>query len=600
MKKRLFVLLLAAGMLVGCSRQPGKEPAITPQKTELSASVPAAEPMDTKELFSDRDYEGTYDAAEAIRITLNGSTAACSDSAVKIADSTVTITDGGIYLLSGTLDNGMIIVDADKAHKVQLVLENAAIHSETCAAIYIRQADKVFLTLTGENSLSNGGSFTAVDENNIDAVIFSKDDLTINGEGTLQITSPAGHGIVSKDALTVTGGCFEIQAASHGITGQDSVSIDGATMTITAGKDAIQADGEEDTTKGLVYIAKGSLALTAEGDGISASSQMQIDGGTFHIVTGGGSANAEVKVSENWGAFGGMGGKPGDMGEKPGGMGGRPGGMGGFGDPGATETQEDSASIKGIKAALNLVINDGSFTVDCADDALHSNAGLTVNGGNFVIATGDDGFHADETLSINAGSITISQSYEGLEGLCILLAGGNITLSSGDDGLNAAGGNDQSGFGGHRGGDMFGAGSNSYIIISGGTLFVDADGDGIDSNGNLTITGGNITVEGPTNGGNGSLDYGGTGTISGGTVIVTGSLQMAQSLVGDGQGVLGVSVGDQQGGTAFEILDADGNIVLSAQPQKTYSCIVASSPQIRSGETYTLVIGGLSGEIQAQ
>lgn len=606
MKRRLLALLLAAGMLTGCGKQPEKDGDIVPVETKPSESVSSAEPVDaidTGDLFSDRDHEGTYDASESVRITLSGSTVSCADPAVQIDGSTVTITDEGTYLLTGTLENGMIIVDADKEQKVQLVLENAAIHSQTSAAVYVRQADKVFLTLIGENTLSNGGSFTAIDENNIDAVVFSKDDLTVNGDGSLEIVSPAGHGIVSKDELTLTGGSLEIQAASHGVTGQDCVSIDGAAMTVTAGKDAIQADGEEDTAKGFVYIAGGSFDLTAEGDGISASSQVQIDGGTFSIVTGGGSANATQQTSENWGDFGGMGGGPSGMGGRPGGMGGNPGMGGGFGGgeaSGSSDTQEDSASIKGIKAALNLVINDGSFTMDCADDAVHSNAGLTVNGGSFAIATGDDGFHADETLAINAGTITISQSYEGLEGLCILLTGGDITLTSSDDGLNAAGGNDQSGFGGHRGGDMFGAGSDSYIIISGGTLFVDADGDGIDSNGDLTFTGGNVTVEGPTNGGNGPLDYGGTGSISGGTVVITGSLQMAQSLTADGQGVLGVSVGNQQGGTAFEIRDAEGNVVLGAQPRKAYSCVVVSCPGIRSGQTYTLVVGSLTGEIQAQ
>jgi len=602
MKKKFSALLLAALLLAGCGAKPMEELKTDPKETELSVNptdqLPEdpAEPVDAldpSELFSNRDYKSEYDAAECIRITFEGSSAECADTGVAVAGSVITITEEGTYLLTGNLDDGTVIVDADKKDKVQLVLENASIHSQTCAAIYVRQADKVFLTLSGDNSLSNGGSFTAIDENNIDAALFSKDDLTINGEGKLQIISPAGHGIVSKDELTLTGGALTVDAASHGITGQDCISIDGATLTVTSGKDALQADGEEDASKGFVYIGEGSLSLNAQGDGVSASSAVQIDGGTFYMITGGGSANAEVKTSEKWGDFGGMGGRPG-------GMGGRPGDFGGQPKPGASDTQEDSTSIKGIKSGTDMVINGGSFSLDCADDALHSNGNLMINGGSFAIATGDDGLHADETLTVNGGSITISQSYEGLEGLCVLMTGGNVTLCASDDGMNAAGGNDQSGFGGHRGGDMFGASSDSFITVTGGTLFVDAAGDGIDSNGDLTITGGTITVEGPTDGGNGPLDYGGNGSISGGTVIVTGSMQMAQSLMSDGQGVLAAATGNQPGGTAFEIRDAEGNVILKGQPRKAYACIVASCPKIAVGETYTLLVGSLSGEMEAQ
>ena len=274
-----------------------------------------------------------------------------------------------------------------------------------------------------------------------------------------------------------------------------------------------------------------------------------------------------------------------------------PGGMGGM--EGVTDTAEDSTSIKGIKAATQLLINGGTFTIDSADDALHANGDLTVNGGSFTIATGDDGFHADAALTVAGGTVTITKSYEGLEGLSITLSGGDITLKASDDGLNAAGGNDQSGFGGFRGGDMFAADPDSFIVISSGRLFVDADGDGIDSNGDLTVTGGYTLVEGPVNGGNGPLDYGGTASISGGTLMVTGSIQMAQSITPNGQGVLGISVGNQSGGTAWELLDGSGNVILSGTPAKAYSCIILSCPKIISGETYTLKVGTVSGEIEA-
>lgn len=609
MKRRFLALILAAALLCGCSEQPalestgtGENPAtVTTQEVtgnDQSTQTPVyTGTIDTTQLFTDRDRDASYNASKSAQISLQGTVATCSSDAVRISGSTVTITDEGTYVLTGNLVNGMIVVDADKEDKVQLVLAGVTIHSETSAPIYVLQADKVFITLQegSTNTLSNGGSFVAIDENNIDAVIFSKDDITLNGTGSLSVSSPTGHGIVSKDELTVTGGNYTITTASHGLCGKDSVSIADATMVIDAGKDGIQADHDEDAALGFVYIADGSFTIEAEGDGISASSVMQIDGGSFSIITGGGSVNAEQKTSEDWGGFGG----PGGMGGRPGGMGGRPGDGGFGGNSSATTTEEDSASIKALKASADLFINDGSFVIDAADDAVHSNANVVIGGGNLTIATGDDGFHADAKLTIAAGTISISESYEGLEGLCIEITGGDITLAASDDGLNAAGGNDESGFGGFRGGDMFAANADSYITISGGTLFANAAGDGIDSNGNLTVSGGYTVVEGPTNGANGPLDYAGSASISGGTLVVTGSMQMAQSIAADGQGILGVSVGNQSGGTKIELIDAKGNVLIALQPSKAYSCVVVSCPGMVSGETYTLNVGTLTGELQA-
>ena len=196
-----------------------------------------------------------------------------------------------------------------------------------------------------------------------------------------------------------------------------------------------------------------------------------------------------------------------------------------------------------------------------------------------------------------------------MEGLSITVSGGDITLKASDDGLNAAGGNDESGFGGMGGrpsgfggfgGDRFGASSDSYIEISGGKLVVDADGDGIDSNGNLTFSGGYTVVEGPTNGGNGPLDYGGTGTLSGGTILVSGSSGMAQSLTASGaQGVFAVNVGACNAGTTVTITNSDGKVILTLTPQKMFGCVIVSTPDILKGERYTIDVAGSSGTFEA-
>ena len=596
----LCLLLVAALLIAGCGNQGNIIEVVTNSTQANEVNVPTQ--VDSADLFSDRDYEVGYDESESAIIALNGDSAECSSNAVQINGSTITIIDEGTYILSGTLNDGMILVNSEKTDKTQLVLDGVTIHSETSAPIYILQSDKVFITLAPDsvNTLSNGGTFTAIDENNIDAVIFSKEDVTLNGSGTLVITSPAGHGIVSKDSLTITSGTYDISSASHALAGKDDVSIANAAFTITSGKDGIHAENADDTVKGFVYIESGTFEIRAEGDGISASAYIQIQGGNFNITSGGGSVNAATQTSDSWGNF--MGGGRHQSGNR---------GHGSKGNTTSTETTDDSTSIKGIKAADDLVIHGGTFTIDSADDAVHSNMNITVGGGIYEIASGDDAFHADETLTITSGTINITESYEGLEGLHIDVSGGDITLVASDDGLNAAGGTDQSGFGGMRGNDQFGGGrpngmggmgsgnSSGSITISGGTIHVTASGDGIDANGTLTISGGYTTVCGPTKGDTATLDYDVSAVITSGTFIGTGASGMAQTFSDSEQGVIAVSVGNQSAGTQITLTDSNGNVIISHEPDLSYGVVILSSPDIIRGEKYTITVGSASGEFTA-
>ena len=554
------------------------------------------------DVFTERDLDASYTESKSILIQLNGNSASCSDKNVIIDGTTVTITTKGTYVLSGTLENGQIIVDAAETDKPQLVLTGASITSADSAALYIKTADKVFLTLADgtENTLANGGTFTATDENNIDGAVFSKQDLTLNGTGALTVTSPVGHGIVCKDDLVFTGGTYQLNTAGHGLDANDSVRLANAVLTIDTGKDGIHVENTEDTTKGFFYMANGTISAEAEGDGISAGAYINICDGSIHIVSGGGSENGTKTSSGGYGGF--------------------MGGFGGMGRPGstssATETDEDSTSSKGIKATGDIMISGGNITVDSADDSIHANANVTVNGGTFLLASGDDGIHADETLTINDGSIDISESYEGLEALDIKINGGDIKLKATDDGLNAAGGTDESGFGGTRGGDMFGgrggkggkggmggmggmSAGNGSIEITGGTLYVNASGDGIDANGTLLISGGFTTVVGPTQGDTATLDYDSSATITGGTFIGTGASGMAQTFSASEQGVIAVNVGNQKAGTHITLADASGKEIVSYEPELSFAVVILSSPDIITGETYNITVGTASGSFTA-
>lgn len=547
-----------------------------------------------EDMFTDRDSKTEFDASKAVTVKLNGATATASSNSVKISGSTVTITEEATYVISGTLSDGMIVVDAPETAKLQLVFNGISITKTTSAALYIIEADKVLVTLADgtENTLANGGTFTAIDDNNVDGAVYSKQDLTFNGTGSLTVTSPAGHGIVCKDDLVFTGGTYTVNSASHGLDANDSVRIANASFEIDAGKDVIHCENTDDTSKGFIYISSGTVNGEAEGDGIAAGAYLQIEGGSFDLLVGGGAENGSKASSGNYGGF----------------MGGGHGGMRPGGNQSSTTTTTDTVSMKGLKAANSILISGGTFKLDSADDSIHSDISVTINGGTFEIASGDDAVHAEETLTVTAGNFNITESYEGLEALNIKIMGGDIMLVASDDGLNAAGGTDSSGTTGGRDG-MFGEGiggmgggmssGNGSIVISGGNLYINSSGDGLDANGTLEITGGYTVVVGPTQGDTATLDYDKSGIITGGTFIGTGASGMAQSFSDSEQGVVAIRVGNQSAGTKIVLKDKSGQTIIEHTPELSFAVVILSSPEITKGETYSVTVGSQSGEFEA-
>ena len=533
--KSLAILLCALLALGGCGAQTSQE---TSSATETSTSEQAAvttnSTIDTTGLFSERDLEESYDESAAIAIQLDGDRAACDSDAVAIGDSRVTIGSEGVYVLSGTLTDGQIVINAAETDKVQLVLAGADITSSTSAAIYALEADKVFVTLAEgtENTLTNVGEYVAIDDNNIDAVIFAKTDVTLNGSGSLTINAQAGHGVVSKDDLTITGGSYTVTAASHGLSGKDNIAISGGTFTITSGKDGIHAENADDLSLGTLYIADGTYTIAAQGDAISAQGALQIDGGTFDLYAGEGSASVDMTSN--------------DANQ----MGGGPrGGMNTQAEVTAAVTEADTVSQKGIKGESTYTINGGTFTIDSADDCLHAGGAMTLAAGEFTLNSGDDAVHCDDALAIQNGTFTIPYCYEGIEGLSITIEGGTFDITSNDDGLNAAGGADSSGFGGFGGRpqDTFATDSYSFITINGGTFTIASSGDCIDSNGDLTINDGTLNLT-CNSSGNTAIDCDGTYTNNGGDLATNDGSENSLGQMGGGKGGGGRAAGTNGGG----------------------------------------------------
>ncbi len=386
MKKSILtmisLLILVTFVLSGCGSTGANESVTDYSQTASTVSTTdTADETNTDELFSSRDLSGEIDTTDAVKISLNGDTAAASSENVSISGSTVTIKKEGTYILSGTLKNGSIIVNVSKEEKVQLVLNGVSITSDTFAPIYIAGADKVFITLSEgtQNTLVNGGSFKQIDDNNVDAVIFSKDDITLNGTGTLTVKSSAGHGIVGKDEVTIASGTYNISSSNTAIRANDSIAIADGTFTLVADTDGIHAENNDDDTLGSVYIKGGTFNIKVSDDGIHATTTLQIDGGTFNITAAEGLEATCVKINDG--------------------------------------TVSITASDDGINAAKKssgttptVEINGGNVTITMGQgdtDGIDSNGNITINGGTISI-TGNSAFDYDGTGVINGGKVIVN------------------------------------------------------------------------------------------------------------------------------------------------------------------------------------------------
>ncbi len=351
-------------------------------RTSTSGSSASAESAVTSadDAFSERDLSGAYDD-EVFSITLTGSGAQTDSSGVTVSGSTVTVTAEGTYVITGTLNDGTIVVDATKDDKVQLVLSGASIRSSDYAAIYVKQADKVFVTLADgtENTLSNGGTYVQRDENEVDAVIFSKDDITFNGTGSLVITASSGSGVVGKDEVTITAGTYQITAAKNAIRAKDSLAVAGGSFTLYASADGLHAENGDDDTLGSVYIAGGSFVIQARDDAIHANTILQIDGGSFTLTAAEGLEATYVLINGG--------------------------------------TLQISASDDGINAAKKsslctptVEINGGDITITMGagdTDGVDANGNIVINGGTIRV-TGQSAFDYDGTAQYNGGTIIVN------------------------------------------------------------------------------------------------------------------------------------------------------------------------------------------------
>ena len=395
--------------------------------------------------YSDRDRDASYDEAAATKIALAGQGATVSGEGAAVEGSTVIITAAGTYVVSGELTAGSLTVNAGDADKVQIVLSGASIRNEAGPALNIQQADKVFVTLAAgsQNTLADGASYTLAEgEDEPNAALYSKADLTINGTGALTVEGNYRHGVNSKDDLVVTGGTLTVTAKEDGLRGKDCVKVADGSFAITAGGDGVKSNNDEDPTRGFVSIDGGTFAVEAGDEGFQAATYLRLAGGDAQIKAADHALRSDVEAAMSGGTY------------------------------------VVEAGGKGMNPETKFTMDGGTFTVAGCEEGIEAQE-VIVNDGELNITASDDGINAavaersDETAE---AAVATNAS----EDCLIQINGGMVTVDAGGDGLD----------------------SNGYVEVNGGVVLASGSAGGGDSaldyEYGAKITGGAVILAGAT------------------------------------------------------------------------------------------------------
>ena len=555
--------------------------------------------------FTENDQNADWDTSDATTITLTGDGAEISGTGAYTNDGNVVITNAGYYVVSGSLTDGYLSVDAYDSSKVFILLRDADIHCSDNACIRVDQADKVFLTLAegSQNTLTCGSAYS--DEaltDGTDGAIFAHDDLTINGSGSLAVTAEYRHGIAANDDLVITGGTITVTAAADAIHANDSLRIKEASITVDAGDDGLVTSNEAEN--GYLYIESGTLQVTAADDGIHTTGDITIAGGDLTLSAGDDGIHSDASV---------------------------------YIKDGTVLVKE---CYEGIEALI-IDVSGGEITLYPKDDGFNANGNSDSQIGGGGMHGGMGGGMRGGMDSSMAGSADSTDETAAPSDMASADMTGSIQAPPDMASADAAGGMqappdmasaDETGgmqappdmasadmTGGMQAPpDMASEDGNSqsasetveeetYINISGGTITIinetGTDADGLDSNGDILISGGTIYVSLVGSGSNSAVDYasenGGVAEISGGTIIACGASSMAEAFdsTSTQASILYNTSTVAEAGTTLAVKDTDGNTLLSWEVPCSFSSALVSCPQMETGGTYRIVIGDNEEEI---
>lgn len=477
------------------------------------------------------DY--VWDETKVIDIKLNSTSIECNSANVTINGQNAVITKKGTYKLSGTLENGQIVVNASGI--VRLLLNNVNITSQTTSAIYVADAKRaiIFLPEGTNNTITDGPNYVMTADS-INSTIYSRDYMAIAGSGKLTVNANYNSAISSRDELIIESGDITVKSVGLGIKGKDYLIINGGKFNITSGGDGLKSDKDSTENEGFIEINNGEFDIISDQDAISAQTELRIKNGTFRITTGGGS-----------------------------------------------NFTSDLISAKGLKSQDRITIENGGFTLDCADNIIDADNHLTINGGNFVLSSGNKPLDSDSTLTINDGTVQIIKSVKGISSHHIAVNGGLVSVVSRNDCMKASLGAELT------------TDDGSSISINGGMVTLSSDkGDALDSNGSILIGGGAVIVQGSATKPDDAVSYRSTFKINGGSMYAAGATSLLPQNDSQ-QNSLAVSFSIIQPPGQIFCIQTEAGVTVAAFKATRYSYFFMTSfPGLETGKTYNLYTGG--------
>lgn len=541
--------------------------------SSFSTNVKSGEKLDVDTHYSEQDL--SWDTSSETAIDLSNPTAT---DGVTVEDGTLTITKAGTYKLSGEYQ-GQIKVETADSDAVRLVLDNANITNSSGAALNVVNADEVILySASGTtNTISDGADYTATGEDDPDAVVYSKADLTIAGEGTLKVNGNHEDGIHTSDGLVIASGTLEVNAANTGIKGKDYVDILGGTINVTAQQDGIKSTNDTDEGQGWTRLSNGTVTVNAGDDGFKASRVVEISGGSLTVEQSDEGIEAQyINVS---------------------------GGN-------VNVTSADDGMNASLKTSNSESTDSSANTSDTANQQQNNQQQGSLPGGQQSGTSNQQqqgtgqppamsGTSQDGTSQNGASGTAQQQNNTQNQGNQNMgqppaMPGGNAQDGTSQNGTTGTG---QQGMGQPPQGGMPGGGGGTFEVIdaainvSGGHVTVNAEGDGIDSNGVTTLSGGTLIVNGPSQGGNAALDTNGDLLLNGATVLSGSTADMFEApSTNSTSGYLKLtnSSGFEQGSTV-QVADSSGKVVANYKVTKSnVQLVLVSSSSIVKGQSYTV------------
>lgn len=533
--------------------------------TQTGLDIALSEDMFVKSVkYTNADMETEESYSSSVVIDLNNGSPKCANSSVKIDGTTVTILAGGKYTITGTMEEGQILVSPEAAdeNNVKIMLDGVSISNSKKAPFVSTAAGKTVITLkkgtqniindlreaNPENSTDSSASATTETEEDNDAAIWCANDLSINGLGSLKVTANYDNGIKSKDDLVIYDGIIDVDAAQNVLAGNDSVAIKAGTFTLKGGNNGIRCKTNDDSTKGYIVIDGGTFDIQVTGSAIKSEFTVIINSGKLSISAGNDAVHGEYGVQVNNGSVS------------------------------APKCEE------GIEGAY-IVINDGEVDITSSDDGINASNSIgettdSNNGNNFDMNMFNpdnakpEGMKPEDATGENPGMQKPNRGQR---------PNGEVPQMPNDAARGGKGG-----MGGMGGMDV----EDASLIINGGKIRVNAGGDGLDSNGEITINGGEIYVNGPTDNGNCAIDSGKEILINSGTAIIVGSSGMLEAPSTNGkQNTIVAVFNSLPAGSVVAIKDEAGNEIMSYESPKTFSSLIYSSDKLETGKAYTVSSG---------